>query len=173
MSGKYERLPKDIRWHFIGHLQTNKIKYIINFVELIHAVDSIKLLAEINKQAVKANRVVDCLLQIHIAEEDTKFGFSESEIIELAKSNILNELPNIRVSGLMGMTTFTEDIEQINREFKNLKNVFEILKINYFSEESGFKIISMGMSSDFKIAIAAGSNMVRVGSSIFGNRIYN
>ena len=172
MCGKYERLPKDIRWHFIGHLQTNKIKFIIPFVELIHGVDSYKLLVEINKQAEKANRIVNCLLQIHIAKEETKFGFSAEELLEILDSGKWKTLGNINICGLMGMATFTDNKNQVRAEFKNLKELFDRVKTIYFASDSSFKEISMGMSDDFELAIEEGSTMVRVGSLIFGLRAY-
>lgn len=172
MCGKYERLPKDIRWHFIGHLQTNKIKFIIPFVELIHGVDSYNLLVEINKQAKKANRIVNCLLQIHIAKEETKFGFSAEELLEILDSGKWKTLENVNICGLMGMATFTDNKNQVRAEFKNLKELFDRVKTIYFASDSSFKEISMGMSDDFELAIEEGSTMVRVGSSIFGVRTY-
>lgn len=171
MTGKYERLPKDIEWHFIGHLQKNKIKNIAPFVHLIHGVDSFELLSEINKQALKTDRVISCLLQIHIAKEDTKFGFSEDEIIEMLEEGIWKSFHNIKICGLMGMATFTDDKEQVSREFTTLHQLFSKIKNKYFSAESTFKEISMGMSDDFHQAIDAGSTMVRVGSLIFGSRV--
>ncbi len=172
MCGKYERLPKDIRWHFIGHLQTNKIKFIIPFVELIHGVDSYKLLVEINKQAEKANRIVNCLLQIHIAKEETKFGFSPEELLEILDSGKWKTLGNVNICGLMGMATFTDNKNQVRAEFKNLKELFDAVKTTYFASDSSFKEISMGMSDDFEPAIEEGSTMVRIGSLIFGLRTY-
>lgn len=172
LCGKYETLPQDISWHFIGHLQSNKIKYIVPFVSLIHGVDSYKLLEEINKQAAKAGKVVDCLLQMHIAQEETKFGFSKEELIEVMKSGILHNLKYVRICGLMGMATFTSNKEQIRAEFRGLKSFFDELKTDYFQTESTFAELSMGMSDDYQLAIEEGSTMVRVGSLIFGNRIY-
>lgn len=166
---KYEQLPKDIRWHFIGHLQSNKVKYIAPFVHLIHGVDSLNLLKEINKQAVKHNRIIDCLLQIHIAKEETKFGFNESELNELPS---LNELENIRVAGLMGMASFSDDMNLVRSEFKNLKAIFDS-KAQLSTINFQLSTISMGMSSDYKIALEEGSNMVRIGSLLFGERNYN
>jgi hypothetical protein len=159
---KYEALPKDIHWHFIGHLQSNKAKYIAPFVHLIHGVDSINLLKEINKQAVKNDRIIDCLLQVHIADEETKFGFSLHELDEL---HDLHELKNILVKGLMGMASFTDDESKIRKEFHSLKNIFD--------SNVQLSILSMGMSSDYKIALQEGSNMVRIGSLLFGERNYN
>jgi len=168
---KYEALPKDIQWHMIGHVQANKVKYIVAFVHLIHSVDRFSLLEEINKQAGKLNRTVMCLLQIHIAEEETKFGFSEEEIVDLIKSEPFKNLKNISVVGLMGMATFTENSEQVRREFRDLKNLFERLKTQQLPENAVMKELSMGMSGDYQIALDEGSTMVRVGSAIFGERI--
>ncbi len=173
LTGKAERLPKDIQWHMIGHLQTNKVKYIAPFVSLIHAVDSIKLLKTINKEALKNNRVIPCLLQMHIAEESEKFGFKPEDIEQLSQETVFSELKNIRICGVMGMATFTEDQTQIRREFALLKNIFDRLKNSTFSEQEDFATISMGMSGDYPIAIEEGSNMVRIGSTIFGARNYN
>ncbi|HOP02880.1 MAG TPA: YggS family pyridoxal phosphate-dependent enzyme [Tenuifilaceae bacterium] len=170
MVAKYEQLPKDIEWHLVGHLQTNKVKYIAPFVRLIHSVDSFKLLNEINKQAAKNSRVIDCLLQMHIAEEETKFGLSSSELIEILHSNNLKSLQNIRIVGLMGMATFTDNMEQVRKEFKNLKSIFEKMKSDFFSKSDSFSVLSMGMSADYVVAVEEGSTMVRVGSNIFGAR---
>ena len=167
MCDKYEVLPKDIRWHMIGHVQTNKVKYMAPFVYLIHGVDSLKLLKEINKQAEKNNRVIDVLLQQFIADEETKFGLDEEEIRQIMTEEIQN-LPNIRVVGLMGMATFTDDENQVRNEFKTLKSNFDLLQKNH----SDVSILSMGMSGDYEMAIEEGSTMVRIGSSIFGNRNY-
>lgn len=173
LVAKYEELPKDIAWHFIGHLQSNKVKYLAPFVSLIHGVDSIKLLKAINKEAIKNNRTINCLLQIHIGEEDTKFGFSVEEITDLLENNTINELSNIKICGLMGMATNTNDESQVKNEFSSLNNTFTDFKQKYFSENDYFKEISMGMSGDYPTAIACGSTMVRVGSSIFGARQYH
>jgi pyridoxal phosphate enzyme (YggS family) len=170
LTGKYETLPKDIQWHMIGHLQSNKVKYIAPFVSLIHSVDSFKLLEEINKQGVKVNRVIPCLLQVHIAEEETKFGFSEEEILDLLKTASFNTLNNIKVVGLMGMATFTDNVDQVRKEFRSLKTIFEKLKSSSLPSQIEMEELSMGMSGDYKIAIEEGSTMVRVGSAIFGNR---
>ena len=170
MAEKAEMLPKDIEWHLIGHLQTNKVKYIAPFVHLIHSVDSLKLLEEVNKQAAKNNRVINCLLQMHIAEEETKFGMDFNEAEELLQSREFIEMQNVSVTGLMGMASFTENKEQVANEFRNLHNIFSILKSHYFKFNPEFKEISMGMSGDYKIAIEEGSTMIRVGSSIFGGR---
>lgn len=164
---KYESLPKNIRWHMIGHLQRNKVKYIAPFVHLIHGADSVKLLKEINKQGVKNNRKINCLLQIHIAKEENKFGFSLDEIRELLNSKNHHLWNNINIVGLMGMATFTENKNLVKQEFDYLKSIFDETK-DHFNKD--FKIISMGMSGDYKEAIEAGSNMIRIGSSIFGRR---
>lgn len=167
---KYEALPKDIQWHLIGHLQSNKVKYIAPFVHLIHSIDSFKLLEEVNKQAVKANRTIACLLQLHIAEEETKFGFSEEEVTDLLASADLQTLNNIQISGLMGMATFTEDLEQIRREFRGLRGLYERLKASSLPANVTMHHLSMGMSSDYRIALEEGSTMIRVGTAIFGDR---
>lgn len=169
---KYETLPKDIKWHMIGHLQTNKVKYIAPFVHLIHAVDSLKLLKEIDKQAEKNNRIIDCLLQIHIAEEDHKFGFSEEELLQSIEENAFLGFENIRVVGLMGMATFTENNAQITKEFASLKHTFDHLKKQGLPTNFDLKELSMGMSGDYELAIQQGSTMVRIGSTIFGERNY-
>ncbi|MEO6523494.1 MAG: YggS family pyridoxal phosphate-dependent enzyme [Mucilaginibacter sp.] len=168
---KYEALPKDIQWHLIGHLQTNKVKYIAPFISLIESVDSLKLLQEINKQALKNNRVIDCLLQVYIADEETKFGLSYDELIELLRSPEYTELKNIRITGLMGIATNTESEKQINDEFQELKVLFDGIKVSFFRKDDFFKEVSMGMSSDYKIALEQGSTMIRVGSTIFGQRV--
>lgn len=173
MRDKHQVLPNDIQWHFIGHLQTNKIKYIAPFVTLIHAIDSLSLLEAVNKEAVKNSRVIDCLLQFHIAQEDTKFGLDIEEAKALLESDSFKDLKNINVVGVMGMATFTDDADQVRNEFKNLKNIFDTLKENYFCDKDSFKEISMGMSDDYPIAIEEGATMVRVGSKIFGARNYN
>lgn len=170
---KYEALPKDIQWHLIGHLQSNKVKYIAPFVHLIHSIDSFKLLEEVNKQAVKVNRTLSCLLQLHIAEEETKFGFSEDEVKDLLASAELQKLENIQIAGLMGMATFTEDQEQIRREFRGLRALYERLKASSLPPQVMMRHLSMGMSSDYRIAIEEGSTMIRVGTAIFGDRKYD
>ena len=170
MVDKYESLPKDIQWHLIGHLQTNKVKYIAPFVTLIHAVDSLKLLKEINKEAKKNNRIIDCLLQFHIADEDTKFGLTFEEATEILESKEFIEMENVSIVGLMGMASFVEDEEQIRDEFKTLYNYFQVIKSHHFKFNESFKEISMGMSGDYQIAIEEGSTLVRIGSSIFGGR---
>jgi PLP dependent protein len=168
---KYEQMPKDIKWNFIGHLQSNKVKYIAPFVSLIHSVDSFKLLKEINKQAEKNERVIDCLLQVYIAQEDTKTGIDEAELFELLKSEAFLSLKNIRIVGLMGMSTFTENMDQVKKEFKSLKTIFDkIREENIGDLGADFKEISMGMSGDWPLAVAEGSTMIRVGSAIFGSR---
>ncbi|MFT5736990.1 MAG: pyridoxal phosphate enzyme (YggS family) [Maribacter sp.] len=166
MTQKWEDLPDDIQWHMIGHVQRNKVKYMAEYVALVHGVDSLKLLKEIDKQAKKYDRVISCLLQVHIAEEDTKFGFNEEELLALTQNTEFIQLENIKVAGLMGMATFTDDKNQIRREFKTLHTLFETLKATLTSIE----ILSMGMSGDYEIAIEEGSTMVRMGSSIFGAR---
>ena len=169
MAEKHEQMPKDIEWHMIGHVQRNKVKYMASFVSLIHAVDSLKLLEEINKQAMKHNRVIDCLLQIKIAKEETKFGLSKEEAITILNSKAYSEYSNVNIVGLMGMSTFTDDKGLVYHEFKYLKKVYEELK----KEQPIFQILSMGMSGDYELAIECDSTMVRVGSSIFGARNYN
>ncbi len=167
---KYEALPKDIEWHLIGHLQTNKVKYVAPFVAMIHGVESLRLLDTINKEGEKNGRVIPCLLQFHIAEEETKFGLDEAEAKELLESENYGRMKNIHIVGVMGMATFTEDRKQIRKEFHHLKTIFDDLKQNYFSHDPAFKELSMGMSGDYPIAVEEGSTMVRVGSSIFGYR---
>ncbi|MGI6718820.1 MAG: YggS family pyridoxal phosphate-dependent enzyme [Bacteroidales bacterium] len=171
LRDRYEALPKDIDWHFIGHLQTNKIKYIIPFVKLIHSIDSIKLLKNVNNSAQKHNRVVDVLLQFHIADETTKQGFQLTEIQEFIKNDGLNDLKNVNIVGVMGMATNTDDINHVRTEFKNLKNIFNSLKEEFFSTKEDFKEISMGMTNDYHIAIEEGSTIVRVGRAIFNDNI--
>jgi pyridoxal phosphate enzyme (YggS family) len=168
MAAKYELLPKDIRWHMIGHLQRNKVKYIAGFVHLIHGVDSLRLLEEIDRRAQLSNKSINCLLQVHIAEETTKFGFDPEEIVHLLKGNELSKLGHVNIRGLMGMATFTNDSEQILREFRILKQLFDHQIHGQFEDA----VLSMGMSGDYKLAIEAGSTMVRIGSSIFGERTY-
>lgn len=168
LVSKYENLPKNIRWHMIGHLQRNKVKYIAPFVHMIHGVDSAKLLKEIEKQGQKNNRKINCLLQFHIASESTKFGFNLDEVQSLQNEEFFNSLQHVNICGVMGMATFTDDDEMIRKEFNNLKSYFEKLKAHF--NPNDFKIISMGMSGDYPIAIECGSNMIRVGSAIFGER---
>jgi len=167
LADKADQLPKDIQWHFIGHLQSNKVKYIAPFVHLIHGVDSEKLLQEINKQALKNNRVIDCLLQVHIATEETKFGFDAESINELIQSGRLTQYSNIKIKGLMGMASFSDDQSLLTNEFVSLKQIFDHAAIQLGNE---FTILSMGMSSDYALAIKLGSNMVRIGSLLFGAR---
>jgi pyridoxal phosphate enzyme (YggS family) len=170
MVDKWEQMPKDIEWHMIGHVQTNKVKYMAPFVNLIHGVDSIKLLEEINKQALKNNRIIDCLLQIHIAEEETKFGLDEEELTALLSSDSFLNMKNIRIVGLMGMATFTDNQNQIKKEFTHLKSIFDSGRNGLQSVSTTLNTLSMGMSGDYQLAIACGSTMVRIGSSIFGKR---
>ena len=165
MTNKWEALPKDIEWHMVGHVQTNKVKYMAPYVKMIHAVHKMKLLKEINKQAKKENRVIDCLLQMKIAEEDSKYGMTKEEIIEFLADEQLKNYTNVKLRGLMGMATFTDDNEQIKREFTLLKNLYEQLKSSH-----NFDVLSMGMTGDYKIAIEQGSSMIRIGSKIFGAR---
>ena len=169
MAEKWEAMPKDIEWHMIGHVQTNKVKFMAPFVSLIHGVDSLKLLEEINKQAKKNNRIIDCLLQIYIAEEESKFGLDEEEHNEILTSRSFQEMKNIRIVGLMGMATFTDNQEQIKKEFTHLKAIFDKLQ-PLITENCQLNTISMGMSGDYQLAIECGSTMVRIGSSIFGGR---
>lgn len=171
MAEKATSLPKDIRWHMIGHVQSNKVKYMAEFVHLIHGVDSLKLLKEINKQAQKHNRIINCLLQLKIAEEDSKYGMTANDAKDILQSETLSTLKNIRIVGVMGMATFTEDTRQIRQEFNELHNIFENLK-TISTSNCDMQIISMGMSGDYQIAIECGSTMIRVGSSIFGSRNY-
>lgn len=168
---KQVQLPNDIEWHLIGHLQTNKVKYIAPFIKLIESVDSLKLLKEINKQALKHNRTIDCLLQIYIADEDTKFGLGFDEAIELLRAEEFQTLKNVRIVGLMGIATNTALAGQTKAEFHELKVFFDGIKLSFFRKEDSFKEISMGMSADYKMAIEQGSTMVRIGSNIFGKRV--
>ena len=168
---KYEHLPKDIEWHLIGHLQSNKVKYIAPFISMIESVDSLKLLQEIDKHAQKHNRVIDCLLQVYIADEETKYGLGFDEVIELLRSDEYKALQHVRIRGVMGIATNTDNIKQIREEFYELKTFFDGIKQSYFRKESRFDVVSMGMSSDYKVAIEQGSNMVRLGSTIFGERV--
>lgn len=172
LSTKAENLPKDIHWHMIGHLQRNKVKYIAPFVHLIHSVDSLRLLRTIDKEAVKCDRIINCLLQVHIAEESTKFGFDEEELSDFLASGELAELSNVRVMGLMGMATFTDNEAQIIREFTELKMLFDALQGKYTFDNFKLRELSMGMSGDYQIALDCGSTMIRVGSTIFGERTY-
>jgi pyridoxal phosphate enzyme (YggS family) len=170
LVGKFEQMPKDIEWHMIGHLQSNKVKYIVPFVALIHSVDSENILFEINKQAAKINKIQQVLLQISIADEATKFGFEEAELFNLLVKYNNNEFANIEIIGLMGMATYTDNEKQIANEFAGLKKLFDNVKTIYFSSQESFNQLSMGMSGDYEIAIANGSNLIRVGSTIFGGR---
>ncbi|MDO9152868.1 MAG: YggS family pyridoxal phosphate-dependent enzyme [Paludibacter sp.] len=169
---KFDTLPKDIQWHYIGHLQSNKVKYIVPFVTLIHGVDSFKLLHEIDKSAAKINKKVKCLLQVHIASEETKFGFSADELMEMLQSGSWKSLLNVNICGIMGMATFTDDKNQIRNEFRTLKMLFDKMKSTFFDQNPDFSELSMGMSDDFRIAIEEGSTMVRIGSAVFGVRNY-
>jgi pyridoxal phosphate enzyme (YggS family) len=169
MTAKYEVLPKDIEWHMIGHLQSNKVKYMAPYVSMIHSVDNFKLLKEINKEALKNNRVIDCLLQIFIAEEETKFGLSDEEAREILESKELTSLKNIKIAGLMGMASNTDDMDKVRMEFRHLKTLFETFK-SYEKENVKMQELSMGMSGDFQLAVEEGSTLVRVGSAIFGSR---
>lgn len=172
LKQKYEILPKDIEWHFIGHLQTNKIKYIAPFVAMIHSIDSFELLQEVNKLAAKHQRVIPCLLQFHIASEETKFGFDWQECTQMLENPLFKTLQNIEICGVMGMATFTDQQEQVRAEFRQLYDYFNQLKENYFSANRNFKEISMGMTDDYPIAMEEHSTMVRIGSAIFGKRNY-
>jgi pyridoxal phosphate enzyme (YggS family) len=167
---KQPQLPGDIQWHFIGHLQTNKVKYIAPYVAMIHSIDSMKLLKEVNKQASKNHRVIDCLLQFHIAQEESKYGLNQEEAVEILNSQEYKSMKNIRIRGVMGMATFTEDIDWVRKEFKTLKRYFEFLKANFFADDDNFSEISMGMTGDYQVAIEEGSTMVRIGTAIFGER---
>lgn len=173
MRDKHEALPHDIQWHFIGHLQTNKIKYIIPFVTLIHSIDTANLLEAVNKEALKRGRTVDCLLQFHIAQEETKFGLNLEGARQLLDSEAFKQMQNVRICGVMGMATFTDDKDEARKEFKHLKAIFDTLKQNYFTGCPHFKEISMGMSDDYPIAVEEGATLVRVGSRIFGARNNN
>ena len=168
---KYEQLPKDIEWHLIGHLQSNKVKYVAPFISMIQSVDSLKLLQEINKHAEKHNRVIDCLLQVYIADEETKFGLGFDEVIELLRSDEFAALKHIKIRGLMGIATNTDVEKQIRDEYYELKTFFDGIKQSFFRKDNSFNTLSMGMSSDYKVAIEQGSNMVRLGSTIFGQRV--
>ncbi|MBR0304599.1 MAG: YggS family pyridoxal phosphate-dependent enzyme [Bacteroidales bacterium] len=173
MKAKHEVLPKDIQWHFIGHLQTNKVKYIAPFVTLIHSIDSEALLQEVDKQAAKNDRVIPCLIQFHIAKEDTKFGFSLGECETMLQGEVFQNLHHVKICGVMGMATFTENMDQVRREFQKLHSIFNTLKEKYFPNNPDFKEISMGMTDDYPIAIEEGSTMIRIGSAIFGPRDYS
>ena len=170
---KKEALPHDIRWHMVGHLQRNKVKLIVPFIHLIHSIDSIYLLEEINKQAAKADRIISCLLQVHIAEEETKFGFDEIELFGLINSGALSGMKNVKVAGLMGMATFTDDTVKVKREFASLKKIFDNIQSHSHPDNLEMKHLSMGMSGDYPLALEEGSNMVRIGTAIFGERNYD
>jgi pyridoxal phosphate enzyme (YggS family) len=170
MTSKYEVLPKDIAWHMIGHLQSNKVKFITPFVALIHSVDSLRLMEEIHKQGKKTGRIVPCLLQVHIAQEETKFGFDENELYSVLANPVTPELGFIRIDGLMGMATLTEDREKIRREFRHLKTIFQTLQARKLPANVAMKELSMGMSTDYRIALEEGSTLVRIGRAIFGDR---
>lgn len=172
LIAKQPDMPADVKWHFIGHLQTNKVKYLVPYVEMIESVDSLKLLKEIEKQAAKVERKVKCLLQFHIAEETTKFGLDLQEAREIIESDHLKKMQYVQICGVMGMATFTDNEDRVRREFAHLKKIFDTLKTDYFADHPWFKEISMGMSGDYQLAIAEGSTMVRIGSSIFGERNY-
>jgi hypothetical protein len=170
MSSKFPLFPDDIEWHFIGHLQTNKVKYIAPFVSCIHSVDSLRLLLEINREALRNNRTIPCLLQFHIAEEESKFGLSVGEAEAMLLSDTLKTLRNIEITGVMGMATFTDNMDQVRKEFRNLRIIFEMVKEAFFRDQPSFRELSMGMSDDFRIAVEEGSTMVRIGSAVFGAR---
>lgn len=172
LAAKQLRLPADIRWHMIGHLQSNKVKYLAPFVHLLHGVDSLKLLTMVNKEAEKANRVIDCLLQLRIALEETKFGLTEEDLMLLLGSDAFREMKHIRIRGLMGMATYTENSKQIREEFSHLKRIFDKLKLDHFENQDSFDQLSCGMSGDYQLALEEGSNLVRIGSLIFGPRNY-
>jgi hypothetical protein len=173
LTGKNESLPEDIEWHMVGHLQRNKVKFLAPFVSMIHSVDSLRLLNTIQKEGSKNDRVIDCLLQVHIAMEDTKFGFSQEELISMLKEQDLDRFKYLRFRGLMGMATFTEDMEKVREEFRSLRNTFEVVKNLPGVQLDDFTEISMGMSNDYKVAIEEGSTMIRIGSNIFGERNYH
>lgn len=172
MTAKHDQLPADIQWHFIGHLQTNKVKYIASYVSLIHGVDSYKLLLEINRQGQRVGRIIPCLLQIHVAQEETKFGFSPEECLQMLALDEWSTLPYVSIRGIMGMASNTDDMEQVRREFSTLSNFFSQVREKYFSDRENFSELSMGMSDDYPIAVREGSTLVRVGSRIFGDRVY-
>ena len=172
LVAKYESLPDDIRWHFIGHLQTNKVKYIAPFIHLLHGVDSVKLLRQVDKEGKKNNRIIKCLLQVRIAQEETKFGLLPDVLEVLFKSDLLNTLTHVNVIGLMGMASNTNNEQQVSQEFETLKTYFKKIKTLYFKDKDAFEVLSMGMSGDYELAVNQGSTMIRVGSSIFGERIY-
>lgn len=170
---KYEELPKDIEWHMIGHLQRNKVKYIAPFVSLIHGVDSLRLLNAINKEGMKNDRIIPCLLQIHIASEESKFGLDARELDELLSSDDFQQFSHVKIKGLMGMATFSDNEDLVSSEFRGLKRLFDEVKAKNFSDDPAFRVLSMGMSGDYHLALKEGSNMVRIGSAIFGERQYH
>lgn len=172
ISQKRLLMPDDVQWHFIGHLQTNKVRQLVPYVSLIHSVDSIKLLESINAESARIGKVVDVLLQLHVAQEETKFGFTCEDCVDLVGKGVLDWLPNVRVCGVMGMATNTDDMGKVREEFKSIKNVFDTLKQRYFADKPYFKEISMGMSDDYHIAMEEGSTLVRIGTTIFGSRGY-
>ncbi|MCB0760867.1 MAG: YggS family pyridoxal phosphate-dependent enzyme [Flavobacteriales bacterium] len=171
MCDKHALLPADIQWHMIGHLQTNKVKYMASFVTMVHGIDSLKLLAEVDKQASKCDRKIDCLLQFHIATEETKFGLDLEEARELLNSEAYLQMHNVRIRGVMGMATFTDKVDQVKHEFKSLRTIFETLRDEFFEDRPDFDTLSMGMSGDYLLAVEEGSTLVRIGSSIFGSRL--
>jgi PLP dependent protein len=173
IAAKYESLPKDIEWHFIGHMQTNKVKYIAPFVDLMHGVDSMKLLKVIEKEGAKNNRIINCLLQFHIAEEATKFGLSQKEAENILQDAEYNMMKHVKINGVMGMATYTNEQNQLHREFGQLKIIFDALKEKYFKNDASFREVSMGMSGDYQIAIEQGATIIRLGSVIFGERMYH
>lgn len=173
MAAKYSLLPADVKWHFIGHLQTNKVKMIAPMVTLIHSVDSLKLLVTIDEEAKAIHKVISCLLEFHVAEEASKFGLSEEGAVDMLSSGVFNQLKNVRIRGVMGMATLTEEAEVVRVEFRRLKAIFDRLKAQFFASDDEFREISMGMSSDYQVAVEEGSTMVRIGSSIFGERNYS
>lgn len=173
LMAKAEALPKDIEWHFIGHLQTNKVKYIAPFIKLIHAVDTLKLLKEIDKQAKKCNRTIPCLLEMHLAKEESKYGFTPEALDEMLEEGEWSKLANIRIAGLMCMATNTDDSDVIHQEFHHARNIFDSVKERFFKNDDSFRELSMGMSHDYKIAVEEGTTMVRVGSKLFGERDYS
>lgn len=172
ISQKRLLMPDDVQWHFIGHLQTNKVRQLVPYISLVHSVDSMKLLETINAESVRIGRVVDVLLQLHVAQEETKFGFTCEDCVDLVDKGVLGRLPNVRVCGVMGMATNTDDMGKVREEFKSIKNVFDTLKQRYFADKPYFKEISMGMSDDYHIAMEEGSTLVRIGTTIFGSRGY-
>ncbi len=172
LIGKYEQLPKDIEWHLVGHLQSNKVKYLAKFVHLIHSIDSLKLLVTVNQEAIKAGRVIDVLLQVYIAKEETKFGLEKHELTDILDSDEFKSLENVRIRGLMGIATYTDDTVRVREEFRQLKEIFEFCKEHYFGDKNFFSELSMGMSGDYQIAIEEGTTIIRIGSLIFGERNY-